>query len=139
MEAHDLKNMDVKQALQDASTHVEEIFEERERAEAFFNQASEKAETHQGRIQEFWQELQDLLRLIAAWWEGNYTDIPWRTMTVVIGAVVYFVNPLDLIPDVIPGIGYLDDAAVVGFVIASIQIELETFRTWPNSEMGSAG
>lgn len=38
----------------------------------------------------------------------------------VLGAITYFISPLDLIPDVTPVIGYLDDYAVVSMVIASV-------------------
>jgi uncharacterized membrane protein YkvA (DUF1232 family) len=47
-----------------------------------------------------------------------------------IGAIVYFVNPFDAIPDFIPVIGYLDDAAVIGWVMKTLKDEIERFRAW---------
>jgi uncharacterized membrane protein YkvA (DUF1232 family) len=44
-------------------------------------------------------------------------------------------NPFDVAPDFIPGIGYLDDAVVLGFVVNSIKKELERFLRW-ESEVG---
>lgn len=48
--------------------------------------------------------------------------------------MVYVVSPLDPIPDAVPGIGFLDDAAVIGYVISAVRDELDTFRDW---ELGS--
>jgi uncharacterized membrane protein YkvA (DUF1232 family) len=59
--------------------------------------------------------------------------VPWQTIVLAIAAVVYFVNPFDLIPDLIPVIGYLDDATIVGFVIASIGGDIANFRDWEQS------
>jgi uncharacterized membrane protein YkvA (DUF1232 family) len=47
-----------------------------------------------------------------------------------LAAVIYFLNPLDLIPDFIPGIGYLDDATVIAFVFSSIRKDLLKFLDW---------
>jgi uncharacterized membrane protein YkvA (DUF1232 family) len=46
------------------------------------------------------------------------------------GAVVYFVMPADLIPDLLLGIGFVDDAAVVSAVVRTVRNELDRFRTW---------
>lgn len=43
----------------------------------------------------------------------EYTDIPIGTIIAILSALIYFVSPIDFIPDSIPGIGYLDDVAVV--------------------------
>ena len=56
--------------------------------------------------------------------------MPWETIALAIGAIAYFVSPVDLIPDFIPVAGYIDDAAVIAFVIASATNELHSFREW---------
>jgi uncharacterized membrane protein YkvA (DUF1232 family) len=134
MEKVELNNDTVEQALNDASAQSEDLLKMGGDAEELINSALEKAEKHQDRIRDFWKELHDLLRLAGAWWQGHYTDIPWQTISAVLGAIIYFINPLDLIPDMIPGVGYVDDAAVVGFVIVSIQQELEIFRNWESCQ-----
>jgi uncharacterized membrane protein YkvA (DUF1232 family) len=71
-----------------------------------------------------------LVRLVVAYARGNYRDIPPDSLAVVVGGLLYVVSPLDLIPDVLPGIGFLDDAAVIGWVIKSVRDELDAFRAW---------
>jgi uncharacterized membrane protein YkvA (DUF1232 family) len=69
-------------------------------------------------------DLSTLLRLLAAWASGKYTAIPYRSIVLAVAAVLYFVWPLDAIPDFIPVIGYVDDAFVMAFVVKSIKIDL---------------
>ena len=46
----------------------------------------------------------------------------------VIGALVYFCDPEDLIPDHIPGLGFLDDAIYVELVIRELKAEIESYE-----------
>jgi uncharacterized membrane protein YkvA (DUF1232 family) len=59
--------------------------------------------------------------------------VPWFVIAAVIFALLYFINPADLIPDVIPIAGYVDDATVVGIVIASIRSHLDNYKDWKKS------
>jgi uncharacterized membrane protein YkvA (DUF1232 family) len=47
-----------------------------------------------------------------------------------VGAVIYFVSPIDLMPDWFPLSGLIDDAAVLVFVIHQIQTDLGKFQAW---------
>jgi uncharacterized membrane protein YkvA (DUF1232 family) len=71
-----------------------------------------------------------LVRLVRAHSGGRYRDVPWETIALAIGALIYFLSPIDLIPDPIPVAGYVDDAAVVAFVVASLHADLNNFREW---------
>ena len=48
----------------------------------------------------------------------------------IIAALIYFFSPVDLIPDCIPGIGLLDDAAVIGIAIKAVDNDLQAYREW---------
>ena len=45
-------------------------------------------------------------------------------------AIIYFVVPIDLMPDWIPLAGFVDDAAVLVFVIAQIKSDLDKYLKW---------
>lgn len=75
-------------------------------------------------------DLQTMLRLSRSWARREYRAVPWRALVYVVGAVVYFVNPVDLIPDVLTGLGFVDDAAVIAAVVRSVNAELVAFRNW---------
>jgi uncharacterized membrane protein YkvA (DUF1232 family) len=56
--------------------------------------------------------------------------VPYRTVAVIAAALLYVLNPFDLIPDAIPGVGLLDDATVVGFALAMVEQDLEDYKAW---------
>lgn len=62
-----------------------------------------------------------LISLVRAYIRKEYTEIPLGSMIAIVGGLLYFLSLVDLIPDVIPGIGYLDDAAVVLGVVKLVQ------------------
>lgn len=71
-----------------------------------------------------------LLRLLEAYADSRYREVPQRTLWAAAFAVAYFVVPADAIPDVIAAIGFADDAAVLAFVLQSLQGDLERFEAW---------
>jgi len=46
----------------------------------------------------------------------------------VLGALIYFCDPEDLIPDHVPGLGYLDDAIYVELVIRELKAEIDSYE-----------
>lgn len=50
-----------------------------------------------------------------------------RRVRVVTG-LTYFAQPLDLIPDSVPGVGFLDDAVMVELIVRELRVEIETYR-----------
>ncbi len=67
----------------------------------------------------------------------RYRRLPVRTLIAAAAALVYFLNPLDLIPDVLPGLGLIDDAAVLAWIVGLIRKDLNAYRAWA-SEWGDA-
>jgi len=46
----------------------------------------------------------------------------------ILGALVYFCNPEDLIPDTVPGLGFLDDAIYVEIIIRELKSEIDYYE-----------
>ncbi len=93
-------------------------------------QALAKAKASRGALDRVWNDFTVMLRLVKTWAIGGYRDIPWRTIVLVIAGIVYFVNPFDLIPDWLPGIGLIDDATVLAFIASSVREDLRRFCAW---------
>jgi len=77
-----------------------------------------------GFVQEAIAILADLVDLIQ---DDDY-DAPQPVQTEVLGALAYFSEPEDLIPDHIPGLGFLDDAIMVKFIEEEFKHELWGYR-----------
>lgn len=65
-------------------------------------------------------------RLLQSWWSDNYY-VPWKTITAIGAMLLYFINPFDLVPDLIPVVGLLDDATVIYLGFTVVQDELMEF------------
>ena len=84
-------------------------------------------------------DIVSMAQLAGAYVRKEYRDIPWTSMISVAAALIYVVSPLDLIPDYIPVVGYLDDAAVVLFVLrAGARRDLDKFKAWQESRREEA-
>lgn len=62
--------------------------------------------------------------------KGNYPNVPWFTIATIAVALLYVFNPLDLVPDFIPGIGYIDDLAVLSIGMGWIETDLHKYLDW---------
>ena len=77
-------------------------------------------------------------RLIKAYALGQYREVPWKTMLLIVAAIIYFVNPLDVVPDIIPLTGLTDDFAVLVWVYNSVSNEIEKFLAWEKSRVNQS-
>ncbi|MDH5474346.1 MAG: YkvA family protein [Cyclobacteriaceae bacterium] len=78
--------------------------------------------------------LKIFVRMIKAYIKGTYTEVPMKGIIAIVAAIVYFVMPIDLIPDLIPVTGMIDDFAVVMWVYNQLQKEIEAFSIWETSQ-----
>jgi len=81
-------------------------------------------------IGRLWADLPLLVRLLRAWKHGTYPGLSIRTLAILATGILYVLSPVDLVPDFIPGIGVLDDVAVLGLVLHALAQDLAAFRTW---------
>ena len=63
--------------------------------------------------------------VLAAWYCARDPATPSRVKFILISAVAYFVLPIDAIPDLVPFLGFTDDAAVIAAAIASVAREMK--------------
>lgn len=72
----------------------------------------------------------ELMLMVRSYITKEYTDISSIEIIAIIAALLYFVSPIDLIPDGIPGVGFLDDALVAGIVVKWCEEDLEKYMKW---------
>lgn len=78
----------------------------------------------------FWDDVKLCLELVKDYWSGNYKEIPYWAIAALVFALLYLINPVDIIPDFIPFIGQLDDAAVVVIALKLVKKELDRYVEW---------
>jgi uncharacterized membrane protein YkvA (DUF1232 family) len=79
------------------------------------------------------EKLSIFSRMASAYVSGKYRSVPWKTIMTILAAIIYFVNPLDLIPDFVPLMGLTDDFGVLIWVYNSISTEIDKFLAWEKS------
>ena len=84
-------------------------------------------------LEDLWMNIRLLYSIISDAVLGRY-KVPYRTIAAIAFTLLYFVNPFDLIPDIIPVVGYIDDAFVVSLCIKFIGTDLEKYRKWMNRD-----
>ena len=109
-----------------ASTIKEEdlkrVLEKREEIEKKFSGA--------GPLGRFIADLKLLFSLIGDYVKGQYRAIPFWSIAAIVAALLYVLSPIDLIPDFIPVIGYVDDAMVVAACLAMVEQDLHAYKEW---------
>ncbi len=116
------------------NTKAEKIAGDRRAASKLIATAISKASSSRTPLNKVWADLQSLIRLLSAWVKGEYRGVSAPSILAAIGGLIYFVNPFDVMPDYIPGIGLIDDATVLAFIIAKIRGYLQTFAIWETSK-----
>jgi uncharacterized membrane protein YkvA (DUF1232 family) len=116
---------------------AKEYLDKPEKTKDLIQKASKKAADKKNALLEVWDQFQLLLDLVTAWRKGEYRKIPTGSVLMVVATIIYFVSPIDIVPDFLLGLGILDDAVVIGFTLKQISSDLEKFKIW--KQEGSQG
>lgn len=101
-------------------------------------EAVAKANKVQKMLWKVWEDLLTLLRFCRSWVVGEYREVATTSVLWAVAAIVYFLNPFDIIPDILPG-GYIDDIAVISWVLGKIRPDIEKFLRWERTKSGAGG
>ncbi len=71
-----------------------------------------------------------MLSLVKDYWRREYRQLPYGTLSAVAFTLLYVANPLDLIPDALPGVGLIDDAAVLSVCLLMVEQDLYDYKAW---------
>lgn len=93
-------------------------------------QGFNKAVQNKGDLGKVWDQLVLLFSLAKDYANGNYTAIPTRAIIAVFAGLLYFISPLDVVPDFIPALGFIDDAFILGMVYKQIAKDLARYQQW---------
>src|SRR5256885_8046368 len=118
------------QAMTDARSYAKDP----ERLRQLFKEAVKKAQTiPRDPFKDLWAYFQAMLRLIRAYYRREYRNVSVQNLVTIVGAIIYILNPFDLIPDWIAGLGFADDAVILSFAIRQTRQTLDDFMMWETS------
>lgn len=124
-----MDELTLKNALDANREQAEEIVKDADKIERLLERIEQKLKL----IPVVGNKLSDvpiLISLVRAYAKKEYTDIPIGSIIGIVAALLYLLNQVDLIPDFIPGAGYLDDVAVIAVAMAMVHDDVEEYRKW---------
>ncbi len=71
-----------------------------------------------------------MVSLVRSYVKKEYRDIPIGSLIAIVSALIYFVSPIDIVPDSIPVLGYFDDAAVVAACWKLVDTDVVEYVKW---------
>lgn len=86
-------------------------------------------------LSKFLDKIQIMINMIGDYINGEYKDIPWKSLASIAGALIYLILPIDILPDIFPFIGLLDDAFIIGLCIKSFSDDLNNYTKWKYGEI----
>jgi len=130
-----MEKPNISEEFSKAREMAEKLAQEQEKVRGMLEQALQKAEQQKQKIVGFWENLQLLIQMVRAYFNKEYTNVPWKTIVFAAAAIIYFLNPFDVIPDMIPSLGFLDDATVIAFVVNSVKEELDKYKQFQDQKV----
>lgn len=128
----------IREAVNRSKTKAAEYLHDPEKSRDFVEEAYKKAnrQSPPSSIQtDFWSQIKAFIRMLKAYINKEYTVVPWASIVLVAGAVLYFLSPIDLVLDWLPLAGFVDDTAVLVFVLRQIRNDLEKFKQWESARI----
>ncbi|MGY2132311.1 YkvA family protein [Hymenobacter sp. HD11105] len=90
-------------------------------------------DSKKGPIQQVIDMARTLIRLVAAYVSGSYRKIETSTIVSGLAVLLYVLSPIDLVPDFIPVVGFLDDLSLISWFISKFQGEIARFQAWEST------
>ena len=71
-----------------------------------------------------------LVMMVRSYVRGEYAAVPAGTIVSIVAALLYFLAPIDAVPDLIPGAGFADDAALLAFCLKQVKDDIDLYKDW---------
>ncbi len=126
------KKVELEKRLEESKHKAEELIKDKEKTEDTIDEAIKKANKieEKGVLDKIWDDLPHMFGMAKDWITGKYKEIPISSIIAILGGIIYFLSPIDIIPDFIPIIGYLDDIFVLNLVIDQVRKDIDKYKEW---------
>ena len=85
-------------------------------------------------LKNFIEDVKIFFSMLKDFFTKKYTEVPVGTIMAIAGSLLYVLSPIDIIPDFIPVVGYLDDAGIVALCMNFVKTDLEKYKKFKDTE-----
>lgn len=124
-----LNEEEVQRRFDQSKEKAKKLLEDRDKMDRFLERLEKKLK-HIPVVGGVLSEIPVLIALVKAFIEKRYFDIPIGSIIAIVGALLYFLSPIDLLPDFLPAIGLVDDAAVVALALKLVHDDVKEYKAW---------
>ena len=75
-----------------------------------------------------------MIAIVKDYWSGGYRQVPYGAIASIVFTLIYVLNPFDLMPDMLPLIGQVDDVAVMGACLILVEQDLHKYKDWKQGQ-----
>lgn len=119
-------NEEAKKALKNRASKISE-----KDIQKVLNKKQEIEEKFKGNIlSKYIDDVKLFFSLIKDYWNKEYRELPFYSIAAIVATLLYVLSPIDLIPDFIPVVGLLDDAAVIAICLNLVGMDIDNYRKW---------
>ena len=111
------------------------ILKDKSKANDTIKEALGKAVTNKGQLEGVWAKMVLLFAVAKDYVNGDYTEIPKRSIIAILGGLIYFLSPIDIVPDFVPVLGFIDDVFVLNLVYKQVLKDLEKYKIWKDAQI----
>lgn len=130
-ESGDASRVRASKPFAQARTKADTYLNNKEKLAELVQDATDKAIASGSKpLGEMWEQLAAAFRLVKAYANGSYRQVPWSSIVMIVASLLYFVMPADLVPDFLFAIGLMDDAALLAYTLKTLSDDLSKFKSW---------
>ncbi|MET3617395.1 uncharacterized membrane protein YkvA (DUF1232 family) [Peptoniphilus olsenii] len=124
--------LNYKKIFKNARPLAKEVFKDKKKFNKVIDESMELTKD-KNIFLEFTKELGILFSLSKDYLKGNYKNVKNKDILMVIAGLLYLLNPADIVPDFIVGIGFIDDLSVITYVFSKLKKILDDYEEWKNN------
>ncbi len=123
------KSKDAKKELENGYEKAEKLLEDDQKMERFLQRLEKKLKIIPVGGETL-SMIPTMVSLLRSYVKKEYNDVPIGSVIAIVSALAYWLTPGDAIPDLIPGVGFVDDAAVTAVCLKLVGSDIKEYQKW---------
>jgi len=135
--AKEMDTKKVEELLDKKNEEAKKLLGDKEKTEHTLEEVSEKLNKLNFKpLVGMMSDIKTITSLVKDFSSGKYRALPKRSIIALMGALIYFLSPIDVIPDVIPFAGLIDDTFVLSLILKQFKTDLDVYKAWKTPKEG---